>query len=152
VSRMPLSYAVRSRKLAPLRVEIVRVASMISNPAITTGVFRVGLAITAQRAECQESRVAVDRPSHFPRSCLSFATLLAVSLIGSVPLISQSKALASEHRISANTATGFTYERVQTGLPRIVTWRPLPVATPVIHRRVRPRAAHRPKPRSGHEG
>ena len=135
-----------------MRVEIVPVASTISKPGITIGVFRVGPTITGQRAECQKSRVAVDGPSRFLRSRLSFAALLAVSLFGSVHVISQSKAVASEPGISFNTATGFTHERVQTGLPRIVTWRPLPVVAPVLHRRVRPRAAPTPKPQSDDEG
>jgi len=143
-------YAVRSRKLELLRLKITPVPFTISKPGITTGLFRVGPTVTAQGAECQESRIAVDGPSHFPRSRLFFAALLAVSLIGSVHLISQSKAVASEHSISAGTATGSTYDRVQTGVPRIVTWRPLPVATPVLHRR--PRAAPTPKPQSGDEG
>ncbi len=111
-------------------------ASAISKLGITVGVFRVDSTPTRQRAEFQESRVAVDVPSRFPRSRRFFATLLAISLIDSVCGISQPKVVRASSVI-ASTATEFARERVQIELPRIMTWRPLPVATPVLTRRPR---------------
>jgi hypothetical protein len=75
---------------------------------------------------------------------LFLATLLAISLINNGPAAPQAKAAVRES--VTGVATEFIHDRIQTEVPRIITWRPLPVATPAPQRRARPRAAPTPAP------
>ena len=78
---------------------------------------------------------------------LFLATLLAISLINNGPAAPQAKAAVRES--VTGVATEFVHDRIQTEVPRIITWRPLPVATPAPQRRARPRAAPKPDRESG---
>jgi hypothetical protein len=95
------------------------------------------------------SHAAVDALSRFPRARLLIAALLVNSLTGGDRIISQNKAIAREPRVIATAATEFVHDRIRLELPRIITWRPLPVATRELHRRARPRAAPTPNPKAG---
>jgi hypothetical protein len=75
---------------------------------------------------------------------LFLATLLAISLINNGPAAPQAKAAVRES--VTGVATEVVHDRIQTEVPRIITWRQLPVATPATQRRARPRAARRPRP------
>jgi len=110
---------------------------------------RLLVAPTSQRADSQGSHAAVDVLSRFPRARLFLAALVASSLIDGDHIISQNKAAARESMVIATAATEFVHDRIRIELPRIITWRPLPVTTPELHRRARPRAAPTPNPKSG---
>jgi hypothetical protein len=56
---------------------------------------------------------------------------------------------ARESVVIATAATEFVHDRIRLELPRIITWRPLPVTAPELHRRARPRAAPTLNPKSG---
>lgn len=119
---------------------------------LTHSYVRAAAAIPGQRADFQESRIAIDAPSRFPRSRLLLAALLAISLIDISPVVPQTKAAARES--VASSATEFVHNRVEIEVPRIITWRPLPVAAPARRPRARPRSASTPTPNreSGDEG
>ena len=80
--------------------------------------------------------------SSFPRSRPFLAALVAISLIDSSHAAPQTNAVIRKSIASAKTE--FVHDGVQIELPRIMTWRPLPVATPAPRRRPRPRAVPTP--------
>jgi hypothetical protein len=103
----------------------------------------------ASRAHDQSagsSRVRIV-PLHLLRSHPFLAALLAISLIDSGPVFPRTQMAARESLASA--ATEFVHDRIRLELPRIITWRPLPVTPPEFHRRARPRAAPTPNPKAG---
>jgi hypothetical protein len=77
------------------------------------------------------------------------AALLAISLIDSGPVFPRTQSAAREPMVIATAATEFVHDRIRLELPRIITWRPLPVTPPELRRRARPRAAPTPNPKAG---
>jgi hypothetical protein len=110
---------------------------------------RPSVAPTSQRTDSQESHAAVEALSRFARSGLLIAALLVSLLIGGDQIISQNKAVAREPMVIAAAATEFVHDRIRLELPRIITWRPLPVTPPELHRRARPHGAPTPNPKAG---
>lgn len=108
----------------------------------------LGVAPTG-RVDSQKVCAAVAVPSCVPRLRLVFAMLLATSLIESDHLISRTKVVARDSMVVATSTTESVHDRVRIELPRIITWRPLPVTAPSLRRRARPRAAPSPNPKSG---
>jgi hypothetical protein len=104
------------------------------------------------------SLFSITRP--FVAGLLGFLVLLALIdqrcplLFGSSQIygdciILQNKPVAPDSMVVATAAHEFVHERIRLELPRIISWRPLPVTAPELHRRAHPRAAPRPNPRSG---
>lgn len=85
----------------------------------------------------------------FHRPALLLAVLPMISLVDNGHVIRQTKKVAGEPMVIATAAPEFVHDRIRIELPRIITWRPLPVTTPELHRRARPRAAPTPNPKSG---
>ncbi|HVB83060.1 MAG TPA: hypothetical protein VNE82_24315 [Candidatus Binataceae bacterium] len=100
--------------------------------------------LAGHRVDSLESPGAADVHSRVPRSHLLLAALLAASVADSGSVISQTKVMPREPKVIASAATEFVHARVHMELPRIMTWRPLPVTTPTLHRRARPRGAPTP--------
>ena len=82
------------------------------------------------------------------RGCLFICALLAGAQIESSYTASQAATLRSELMTIATATTEAVHERIGIGLPRIITWRPLPVAEPGQHRGMRPRATPKTTRRS----
>ena len=102
---------------------------------------RVGVAFAGQPADLPESRT-VDKAFLWPRQALAFlAALLAISLIDAGPGVPEAEAASV-----VSAATEFVRDRTQIELPRIITWRPLPVTTPAPSLRAHPRAVSTPAP------
>jgi hypothetical protein len=100
-------------------------------------------------AICAAWGLNIPANSREQRFRLFLAALLATSLIGDDYVISQSKTAGRESTVIAFAAPEFVHDRIRTELPRIITWRPLPVITPGRHRRARPRAVPASTPKSG---
>ena len=59
---------------------------------------------------------------------------------------------AASHMIelaARNVRRAGATDRIRLELPRIITWRPLPVTPPELHRRARPHGAPTPNPKAG---
>jgi hypothetical protein len=87
------------------------------------------------------------RAFHGP--ALFLAALPVFSAVDNGHVIPQTKRAARESMVIAAAATEFVHDRIRLELPRIITWRPLPVTAPELHRRARPRAAPTLNPKSG---
>jgi len=78
---------------------------------------------------------------NFSGASLFIAIALAIALVRSIPLDSETSARVSGSTVIANASGELVGEPARTELPRIITWRPLPVVEHKLHRRDRSRPA-----------
>ncbi len=101
-------------------------------------------ALSHGEADFQERRSAIGVPLHLSSFFLFLAALLAISLIDGGPVLPRTQSAARE--IVASATAEFVHDRVQIEMPRIITWRPLPVAARAPSTRGRPRSVPTPTP------
>lgn len=98
------------------------------------------------RAAQPKGRAEVAVRSRVGRVFVFVVVLPAISLFRANSLYSQSRTPGSDPVVIAMATPALIYDRVRIELPRIMTWRPLPVVAPESRRhehRAEPKAIHK---------
>ena len=145
LSRAPGSFFRFSDLIWPLTMTVFALLFLVA--LLAHWCSKLAAALTDRRADSLQGGAAVDIRSRFPNSHLILAAVLASSLLQSGFVVPQGQALACETRVVTSAADEFVRSRRRAELPRILTWRPLPVAMPELHLRASPHAALKSAPR-----
>jgi hypothetical protein len=90
------------------------------------------------KANFLKGRIPVVVRSRLLRARLLIVALLATSLIKSGYVDSQTKMRENDSVVITTATTEMVHDRLRIELPRIITWRPLPVVTTESHRHGHP--------------